>query len=97
MEKFITVEQLKIDNNLKLIAGKEGLNVKISSDEISRPGLEFAGFFDFFDSGRVILIGSKDFSFFETLDQDVQKKNVEKIFSLNPPCLVFSKTSLTVR
>ena len=91
MKKFITVEQLELDNNLKLIAGKEGLNVKISSDEISRPGLEFAGFFDFFDSGRVILIGSKDFSFFETLDQNVQKKNVEKIFSLNPPCLVFSK------
>ena len=91
MKKFITVEQLLEDNNLELIAGKEGLELKIYEDEISRPGLEFAGFFDFFDGDRVLLIGSKDFSFFKTLKEDVQRKNVEKIFSLNPPCLVFSK------
>ncbi len=91
MSDFLYVKQLAKDNNLELLAGKGGLDAKINDENISRPGLEFAGFFDYFDTNRLLLIGSKDFDFFSELPVDVQRKNVEKIFSLNPPCLVFSK------
>lgn len=91
MEEFISIAKFKKDNNFELIAGEKGLDNKITEDEISRPGLEFAGFFDFFESKRVLLIGSKDASFLETLSDDIKAKNVEKIFELNPPCLVFSE------
>lgn len=78
------------ENNLELLAGKEGLNAQIDEDEISRPGLEFTGFFDFFDNKRLVLIGTKDATFLDTLPADVIRKNVEEIFKKNPPCLVFS-------
>lgn len=91
MEEYISIEKFMKDNSLELIAGKKGLDKKITEDEISRPGLEFAGFFEFFENKRVLLIGSKDASFLETLPHDVKSKNVEKIFELNPPCLVFSE------
>ena len=42
----ITVKKCANENNLELLAGKEGLNRKISCDDISRPGLEFNGFFE---------------------------------------------------
>ena len=91
MSDFLYVKQLAADNNLELLAGKGGLNAKINDENISRPGLEFAGFFDYFDNTRLVLIGSKDFDFFSELDVEIQRKNVEKIFSLNPPCIVFSR------
>ena len=91
MEEFISIAKFEKDNNFELIAGEKGLENKITEDEISRPGLEFAGFFDFFESKRVLLIGSKDASFLETLSNDVKAKNLEKIFELNPPCIVFSE------
>ena len=89
--KSILISKFQEDNGLELLAGKEGLNKVLTVDEISRPGLEFTGFFDFFDNKRIVLVGSKDASFLSTLPNEVRKKNVEKLFSLNPPCIVFSK------
>ena len=86
----VYVKTLLKENNLELLAGKEGLNAQIDEDEISRPGLEFTGFFDFFDNKRLVLIGTKDATFLDTLPADVIRKNVEEIFKKNPPCLVFS-------
>ena len=86
----VYVKTLVEENNLELLAGKEGLNAQIDEDEISRPGLEFTGFFDFFDNKRLVLIGTKDATFLDTLPSDVIRKNVEEIFKKNPPCLVFS-------
>ena len=91
MERKIIISKFQVDNNLELLAGKEGLNKELIVDEISRPGLEFTGFFDFFDNKRIVLIGSKDAAFLGTLPVEVRKKNLDKLFSLNPPCIVFSK------
>ena len=90
MEDYILINKFQADNGLTLLAGKKGLENKITEDEISRPGLEFAGFFEFFENKRILLIGSKDASFLATLADGVKAKNVEKIFELNPPCIVFS-------
>jgi HPr kinase/phosphorylase len=86
----VVVEVLAKENNLELLAGKDGLKAEIDEDEISRPGLEFTGFFDFFDNKRLVLIGTKDATFLNTLPEDTIRKNVEEIFKKNPPCLVFS-------
>ena len=91
MEDYILINKFQADNGLTLLAGKKGLENKITEDEISRPGLEFAGFFEFFENKRILLIGSKDASFLATLADNVKAKNVEKIFQLNPPCIVFSR------
>lgn len=88
---FIYVKDLAKDNNLELLAGKKGLNKKIEEDEIQRPGLEFAGFFDYYDDKRLVLVGSKDASFLNGLKDEDISKNIEKLFSLCPPCIVFSK------
>ena len=86
----VSVLRLALDNNLEILAGSEGKDAEIEEDELSRPGLEFTGFFDFFDGGRVVLIGTKDATFLDTLGEDVIRKNVEELFKKKPPCLVFS-------
>ena len=86
----VSVLRLALDNNLEILAGSEGKDAVIEEDELSRPGLEFTGFFDFFDGGRVVLIGTKDATFLDTLGEDVIRKNVEELFKKKPPCLVFS-------
>jgi HPr kinase/phosphorylase len=57
---------------------------------ISRPGVEIAGFLDFFEPERLILIGSKENSFLNLLDVKVQKERLEPIFKLQPPAFIFS-------
>lgn len=86
----ITVEKLMIDNKLELIAGESGLSTILTEDMIARPGVEFAGFFDFFDYKRVILMGSKESMFLKEQAEEISEKNVRRIYELAPPCIVFS-------
>ena len=86
----ITVHKLMIDNKLELVAGQKGLTTILTEDMIARPGVEFAGFFDFFDYKRVILMGSKESMFLNQQDYEISEKNVRKIYELAPPCIVFS-------
>ena len=53
MNEYVTVRELMDAMKLELLAGAGGLDKKITSDMISRPGLEFAGFYDYFDNKRL--------------------------------------------
>ena len=89
--EYITVRKIVQENKLKLVAGKNGLMRHCTEDMIARPGLEFTGFFDYFDHNRVVLVGSKEAKFLNQQDPEKIEKYVRKIFELGPPCIVFSK------
>lgn len=88
--KVIKVIQLAKENDLEMVAGETGLDKPVKEVMISRPGIELAGFMEFFDPERVILIGSKEASFLNLLDASLQEKRLTEIFKLNPPALIFS-------
>lgn len=90
MVDYITIEKMINDNKLELIAGRDGLKRHCTEDMIARPGLEFTGFFEYFDYKRVMLVGSKEATFLSRQDPQVNEKNIRKIFEYTPPCIVFS-------
>lgn len=89
--KKITIEQIINDNRLELVSGKAGINRYCIEDQMTRPGLEFNGFFDYFDPKRVILVGSKEATFLSKQDPKINEINVRKVFESLPPCFVFSR------
>ena len=91
MNVFVTVRDLMDAMKLELLAGAGGLDKKITSDMISRPGLEFAGFYDYFDNKRMLLVGSKDATFLHKQGTDNIRRNLDYIFSHDIPCVVFSR------
>ncbi len=86
----IKVIHLVKDNQLTILAGHSGLENYIYEDMISRPGIELAGFMDFFDSKRVILIGSKENSFSNLFSEVIQEERIRDIFAHKPPAVIFS-------
>lgn len=86
----LTVEKIMKDRNLEILAGHDGIKNEVNVAMISRPGVEIAGFLDFFEPERLILIGSKENSFLNLLDVKVQKERLEPIFKLQPPAFIFS-------
>lgn len=90
MKKGIKVIHLAQDNNLEIIAGEKGLETLVYEAMISRPGIELAGFMDFFDEKRVILMGSKETSFLELFSEAEQEQRLRNIFKLKPPAMIFS-------
>jgi HPr kinase/phosphorylase len=86
----LTVEDLVKEINLEVIAGETGLNKDINSKMLSRPGLELAGLFDFYEDERLQIIGSKEVTFFYWLNPEDQKNRVESLFRENTPGFIFS-------
>lgn len=90
MEKY-KLKKLISDLNLTVLAGKEGIDVLLEDENVTRPGMELAGFFDFYEPKRVILMGSKESCFLKTLPIEVAKARVKYLFMQKPPCIVVSK------
>jgi len=65
----LKIKHLIRDLNLVLLNDAKTLENEIKSEMLSRPGVELAGFLDFFDADRLILIGSKEAHFMQLLPQ----------------------------
>ncbi|MBM7608669.1 HPr kinase/phosphorylase [Lysinibacillus composti] len=76
--------------NLAVISGEEGIGRYITTSDISRPGLEMAGYFTHYPANRVQLIGKTELSFFEMLPQDVKIERMLKLCSEDTPAIVVS-------
>ena len=76
----LTVQNIVNDLNLEVLNGDKALSRVIDSDLLARPGVELAGFYDFYDPRRIVLIGSKEASFLKVLSPDIQRSRLEEIF-----------------
>ncbi len=86
----VTIEKLIKDFNLEvLLKGKE--NVPISVSDINRPGLQLAGFYNYFAPERIQVIGKAEWSFIEDMGQDIRRKRLNKFFSFDISCLIITR------
>ncbi|KUP05214.1 serine kinase [Bacillus coahuilensis p1.1.43] len=77
--------------NLELISGEEGLHRPITTTDISRPGLEIAGFFDYYPSERIQLLGKTELSFLEKLSPLEKEVRMEKLCTDETPGICISR------
>lgn len=87
----ITVNKLVDDYQMEVISGKKGLSGKIEDSQLTRPGLELAGLFDFFEQNRIQIFGSKEVTFYGWLNNQDKDIRVDMLFERRPPAFIFSK------
>jgi len=80
----------KIDLQLLLVAGNNGLDKEISVGEINRPGLSLAGFFEFFAYDRIQVFGLGETAFMKNLDRKRRNEIYQEYFSYDVLCCVFT-------
>jgi HPr kinase/phosphorylase len=86
----VTVEDLIEYFNLEiLVEGEKGKIIGVS--DINRPGLQIAGFYQYFDNKRVQLIGMAEWSFLDCMEKELRKKRLSKYFQLGTPCIIFTR------
>lgn len=54
---------------LELISGEEGINRPITMSDLSRPGLEMAGYFTYYPKERVQLLGKTEITFLKSFQR----------------------------
>lgn len=67
----------------------------VNRSEVNRPGLALAGFFGYFEPGRIQIIGLSENDYISKFDDAKMREIFDKFFSMNPVAVVFS-TSLPV-
>ena len=65
--------------------------ILISSKEITRPGLELTGFFDYFDNTRLLVVGNTEVSFLLKFPEEKRFKIMDDLFSKNSPALIVTR------
>lgn len=89
-----TVELTKfIDKmNLELLTPDVNVNeILVSQTDVNRPALQLAGFFDYFDSNRIQVIGQVEYTYMEKMEKDHGVAMMEKIMESKVPCIVFCR------
>lgn len=89
MEQVSTKDVMEMFD-LKLESGEEGIGRHILTSDISRPGLEMAGYFHHYPAERVQLLGKSELSFFNTLPADAKRDRMEKLCAPNTPAIIIS-------
>ena len=59
MAKKVKVSELVQQFQLEVIAGEEGLKRQITTDDLNRPGLEMAGYFEYHPRNGFSLWGAR--------------------------------------
>lgn len=62
----------------------------ISTFNVNRPGLQFAGYYEHFSAERIQVIGEMETAYLKTLSPDTRMHVVEELFKHEFPCLVIS-------
>ena len=86
----VSVRKLIDDFNLEvLVEGNDDINVSVN--DINRPGLQLAGFYNYFAPERIQVIGKAEWSFLDDMQRELRKKRVKKYFTFDIKCLVITR------
>lgn len=80
------IEDLKIEI---LVRGKSGGKVNVS--DINRPGLQFAGFYNYFANERIQVVGKTEWSYLEAMQPELRNKRLKKFFEFENPCTIITR------
>ena len=88
----VTVKMLVDKLKLKVVYGNEELLAKaITTADISRPGLEMTGYFDYYSPERLQLVGMKEWSYLKTMSANNRYSVFANIFREETPAVVVAR------
>lgn len=77
--------------DLELVSGEEGIARPITTSDISRPGLEMAGYFTYYPADRLQLLGKTELSFFAGLGPEAKKMRMDLLCTDVTPGIIISR------
>ncbi len=88
------VEASKIQGEFKLesiFTPDDFEKVTISNNEVNRPSLQIAGFFEYFDNSRIQIIGMVETSYLLHLEPGERMCALEALFEKKPPLVIVTR------
>ena len=94
MANKFTVGLDKIIDEFKLetiYLPKDAADIQIDETDVTRPGLQLMGFYEYFNPERIQIIGKMEFAYLSTIDEETRQQRLEALLSQRIPALVISR------
>jgi HPr kinase/phosphorylase len=79
------------DLALKLVTGDDGLDRVIARPRVQKPGLAFAGYYEYIKPWRVQIIGESETKYLQSLPPRLREKRVRDVAGLDVSCFIVTK------
>jgi HPr kinase/phosphorylase len=79
------------DLRLAVISGEPHLDNAISHPRVQKPGLAFAGYYEYIKPGRVQIVGESELAYLDTVPAAERRARFERIAALPIPVIVVTK------
>jgi len=89
----VMLDKFASDLNLEIVYSGRGV-VTLASMSVERPGLQLAGgFFNYFDSRRIILFGLSEYEYLRIFSSEERKEKISQLFIHGGelPCIILSR------
>lgn len=88
----VTAKDLIREFDVTLVNDEEKVAFRpIPTSDISRPGMEMAGYFTYYPAKRIQLLGKTEMSFYEELTEDEKKDRMERLCTYDTPAIILSR------
>lgn len=64
---------------------------KVINNEVNRPSMQLTGYFDYFETTRIQIVGRVEISYLSTLSADERVKSLDKLFQTDIPCVIVTR------
>lgn len=94
MKTEFTVSLQKIVNEFSLeeiFTPVKPEEILIKSNEINKPGIQFGGYYEFYDNSRIQIIGKMEDSFLYNHSEEECEQIIDKFFSTKPPVVIITR------
>ncbi|MBR6902314.1 MAG: HPr(Ser) kinase/phosphatase [Clostridia bacterium] len=75
----------------ELYMPKQSEEIPISNPEINRPGLQFAGYFDYFAPERIQILGISEIEYLRRFTEEEARKRIEMFFGNSPAAVIIAR------
>ena len=90
-QETVMLDQFAFDLNLELLYAGRGI-ITLTNTSVDRPGLRLAGFFNFYESRRIMLIGLTEHEYMRSLSEGERAEKLTKLFDCGEiPCVIFAR------
>ena len=87
----VMLDKFASDLNLEIVYTGRGV-ITLSSMSVERPGLQLAGFFNYFDSRRIMVLGLSEYEYIRSFPMDERREKLSRLFAYGEiPCIILSR------